>query len=446
MRLLGRSALVVGLGKSGVAAARLLAARGARVAVADEKGEGELADSLRQLEDVPQERHLGGVREEAFRGRDLVVVSPGVPLSTPAIAEARSRGAEVIGEVELAARFVEEPIVGVTGTNGKSTTTALTAHLLRAAGKKVFAGGNLGDALSNRVLLGGKLDATVCELSSYQLEGIASLRCAAAAALNVTPDHLDRYPSLEAYAAAKERIFANQKAGDSAVLNLADPRVAAMRTPAGVRRRGFDPRGRNAGAAGFVRAKAVLAVDGAEYHLRAPTLRGTHNAENALAALLLARHLGAPPPALQEGLDTYPGLPHRLEPVRTLDGVEWVNDSKGTNVDSVEKSLSAFDRGVLLIMGGRGKGAPYRPLRALFPDRVRALLTLGEDAPRIAQELGDLAPVVACGDLRTAVAEARKLARAGDTVLLSPACASYDQFRNFEDRGEQFKALVRGLS
>ena len=445
MRLAGRSALVVGLGKSGVAAARLLATRGARVAVADDKGEDALADSLRQLQGVPYEPCLGGLREEAFRGRDLLVVSPGVPLSTPAIAQARSRGAEVIGEVELAARFVEEPIVGVTGTNGKSTTTALTAHLLRTAGKKVFAGGNLGDALSNRVLAGGALDATVCELSSYQLEGIASLRCAAATALNVTPDHLDRYPSLEAYAAAKERIFENQKAGDAAVLNLADPRVAAMRTPKGVRRRGFDPRGQNAEAAGFVRAKSVLAVDGAEYELRAPTLRGAHNAENALAALLLARHLGAPPRALQQGLDTYPGLPHRLEPVRTLDGVEWVNDSKATNVDSVEKSLSAFDHGVLLLMGGRGKGAPYQPLRARFPDRVRALLTLGEDAPRIAAELGDLVPVVACGDLRTAVAQARKLARAGDTVLLSPACASYDQFRNFEDRGDQFKALVRGL-
>jgi len=446
MRLAGRRALVVGLGKSGVAAARLLATYGARVAVADDKGEGELGDSLRQLDGVPHEQQLGGLRQDAFRERDLVVVSPGVPLSAPPIAEARSRGVEVIGEVELAARFIEEPIAGITGTNGKSTTTALTAHLLRAAGKKVFAGGNLGDALSNRVLSGGKLDATVCELSSYQLEGIVSLRCAAAAALNVTPDHLDRYPSLEAYAAAKERIFANQKAGDAAVLNLADPRVAAMRTPEGVRRRGFDPRGRNAEAAGFLRAKSVLAVDGAEYDLRAPTLRGAHNAENALAALLLARHLGAPPWALQQGLDTYPGLPHRLEPVRTLDGVEWVNDSKGTNVDSVEKSLSAFDGGVLLIMGGRGKGAPYRPLRALFPGRVRALLTIGEDAPRIAEELGDLAPVTACGDLRTAVAQARKLARAGDAVLLSPACASYDQFRNFEDRGDQFKALVRALS
>ena len=264
--------------------------------------------------------------------------------------------------------------------------------------------------------------------------------------LNVTPDHLDRYPSLDAYAAAKERIFENQKPADDAVLNAADLRVAAMRTPTGVRRRVFDPRGESAGAAGYVRAKGALTVDGAEYVLRAATLRGAHNAENALAALLLALHLGAPAADLQRGLDTYPGLPHRLEPVRTLDGVEWVNDSKATNVDSVEKSLSAFDRRVLLIMGGRGKGAPYHPLRALFEGRVAALLTIGEDAPRIAQELGDLAPVSACGDLRTAIARARSMARSGDTVLLSPACASYDQFRNFEDRGEQFKALVRELS
>jgi len=446
MRLAGRKALVVGLGKSGVAAARLLASKGATVAVADEKPPHALADSLRQLAGISPEQHLSGFREEAFAGRDLVVVSPGVPLSTAVVAQARARGAEVIGEVELAARFVEEPIVGVTGTNGKSTTTALTAHLLRSAGKKVFAGGNLGDPLSNRVLQGEALDVTVCELSSYQLEGIASLRCAAAAVLNVTPDHLDRYPSLDEYAAAKERIFENQKPGDTAVLNLADARVAAMRTPPGVRRRGFDPRASNPSADGFVRGKSALTADGTEYQLRAPTLRGAHNAENALAALLLSRHLGAPAEALQRGLDTYPGLPHRLEPVRMLHGVEWVNDSKGTNVDSVEKSLSAFDRGVLLIMGGRGKGSPYRPLRALFPGRVRELLTIGEDAPRIAQELGDLVPVTACGELRTAVARARELARAGDTVLLSPACASYDQFKNFEDRGDQFKALVRGLS
>ena len=445
MRLAGRKALVVGIGKSGVAAARLLATHGAFVAVADDKDAGALADPLRRLQDVPHERYLGGLRDEAVRGRDLIVMSPGVPLSTAVVAAARARGVEVIGEIELASRFVDEPVLGVTGTNGKSTTTALTAHLLTSAGKKVFAGGNLGEPLSNRVLQGGKLDATVCELSSYQLESIESLRCASATVLNVTPDHLDRYPSLEAYAAAKERIFENQKAGDSAVLNLADARVAQMRTASGVCRRTFDPRGRNADAAGSVRAKGVLTVDGAEYDLRAKTLRGAHNAENALAALLLARHLDAPSWALQQGLDSYPGLPHRLEPVRTLLGVEWVNDSKATNVDSVEKSLSAFDQRVVLIMGGRGKGAPYRPLRALFPGRVGALLTIGEDAPRIAEELGDLAPVTSCGDLRKAVAQAQKLARAGDTVLLSPACASYDQFRNFEDRGDQFKALVRAL-
>ena len=446
MRLSGRKALVVGLGKSGVAAARLLATRGASVAVCDDKPADALRDSLRELEGVPHEEFLGGLREEAFRGRDLIVVSPGVPLSTPLIADARRRGTESIAEVELAARFIGEPVLGVTGTNGKSTTTALTAHLLRCAGKRVFAGGNLGDPLSNRVLIGAKLDATVCELSSYQLEGIVSLRCAGATVLNVTPDHLDRYPSLDAYAGAKARILENQKPGDAAVLNAADPRVAAMRTPAGVQRRTFDPRGPSADVAGYVRGKGALTVDGAEYVLRAPTLRGTHNAENALAALLLARHLGAAAADLQRGLDTYPGLPHRLEPVRTLDGVEWVNDSKATNVDSVEKSLSAFDRRVLLIMGGRGKGAPYRPLRPLFQRRVVALLTIGEDAARIAEELGDLAPVSACGDLRTAIARARSMARPGDTVLLSPACASYDQFRNFEDRGDQFKALVRELA
>jgi UDP-N-acetylmuramoylalanine--D-glutamate ligase len=446
MRVSGRSALVVGLGKSGVAAARLLADRGASVAVADDKDETAIAPALQELRSVAPATFLGGIREEAFRGRDLVVVSPGVPLANPSIAQARSRGVEVIAEVELACRFVQEPIAGVTGTNGKSTTTALAAHLLRTAGLRVFAGGNLGNALSNRVLDGAALDATVCELSSYQLEGTASMRCAAATVLNVTPDHLDRYSSLEAYAAAKERIFRNQRPGDLAALNLADARVAAMRTEPGVVRSGFDARARNGDAAAFASGRATLTVGGVEYVLRAKTLRGTHNMENAAAALLLARHFGANPAALQEGLDTYPGLPHRLEPVRTLDGVEWVNDSKATNVDSVEKSLSAFESGLILILGGRGKGAPYAPLRPLFAGRIKALLTIGEDAPRIEAELGTAANIIPCGDLARACAEARRLAKRGDVVLLSPACASYDQFRNFEDRGDQFKALVRGMA
>jgi UDP-N-acetylmuramoylalanine--D-glutamate ligase len=420
MNLSGRHALVVGLGKSGDAAARLLRSRGAQVVAADDK-------------ELPFEGELRRVVPESLRGIDLVVASPGVPLSLPIFTEARSRGIELIGEVELASRFISEPIFGITGTNGKSTTTALCGHLLSTAGLRVFTGGNLGDALSNRVLAGDRLDATVCELSSYQLESIVSLRCAAATVLNVTPDHLDRYPSLDAYAAAKQRIFENQRAGDTAAINQADARVRAMKTNAGVRRQLFD-------------AREPLRVEGTSLALRAPTLRGSHNRENAFAACLLARHLGVGFDALQKGLDSYPGLPHRLEPVRVLDGVEWINDSKATNVDSVEKSLSAFDHGVLIIMGGRGKGAPYAPLRELLRDRAKAILTIGEEAANLEAALSDVAKTISCRTLPAAVEKARALAKPGDTVLLSPACASYDQFQNFEDRGDQFKALVRGLA
>ncbi|MGE5048586.1 MAG: UDP-N-acetylmuramoyl-L-alanine--D-glutamate ligase [Deltaproteobacteria bacterium] len=423
MRLERRHALVVGLGKSGVAAAKLLLSRGAQVIAADD---GQVAVPEGVIE-------LRRVTPDALGGIDLVIASPGVPLSLPLFAEARARRIELCGEVELASRFIEEPIAGITGTNGKSTTTALTGHLLAEAGLRVFTGGNLGNALSNRVLEGGKLDATVCELSSYQLESIVTLRCAAATVLTVTPDHLDRYPDLDAYAAAKARIFENQRAGDTAAVNAADARVRAMKTNPGVRRVEFDPR-------------EPLCIEGTPLQLRAATLRGAHNRENAFAACLLARHFGVDTAALQRGLDTYPGLSHRVAPVRVLDGVEWINASKATNVDSVEKSLTAFPGNVHVIMGGRGKGAPYAPLRELMRGRVTTIFTIGEDATRIASELEGVTEIEACGVLATAVFRARERARCGDVVLLSPACASYDQFRNFEDRGDQFKALVRGLS
>jgi UDP-N-acetylmuramoylalanine--D-glutamate ligase len=414
MKLEGRTALVIGLGKSGRAAARLLAAKGARVFGADDK----LVEAAFEVRKV---------QPEALRGIDLIVASPGISPLLPLFVEARLKGVETIGEVELASRFIEEPIIGITGTNGKSTTTALCGHLLTTAGLRVFTGGNLGDALSNRVLDHGKLDATVCELSSYQLEGIKELRCARATVLNVTPDHLDRYKNLEEYAAAKERIFENQREGDRAVLNAADPRVAAMRTKPGVTRILINPRNDR-------------------LTLNAPTLRGAHNLENALAAVALVTHLGISAETLQRGLDTYPGLPHRLEPVRTLNGVEWINDSKATNVDSVEKSLTAFPGNVILILGGRGKGSPYAPLRPLIQERVKMILTIGEDAQNVADQLGDLKPLHACETLQNAVLKAQSLSKAGDVVLLSPACASYDQFSNFEERGEQFKQMAGRLS
>lgn len=417
MNLQGRTALVVGMGKSGQAAARLLRAKGAQVFGADDKLPGQRAVAAQSLE-----------------GIDLVVASPGIPLDKPIFVEARKRGVELLGEVELASRFIEEPVVGITGTNGKSTTTALCGHLLATAGLRVFTGGNLGNALSNRVLDHGRLDVTVCELSSYQLESIQSFRCAAATVLNVTPDHLDRYASLDDYAKAKARIFENQRQGDQAVLNAADARVREMKTNPGVERVLIDPRAQSRGPAA------------AGLTLRAPTLRGAHNLENALAAAALVEHFGVKGDVLQRGLDTYPGLPHRLEPVRTLNGVEWINDSKATNVDSVEKSLTAFPGNVLLILGGRGKGAPYAPLRPLVKERVKAILTIGEDAAKVAEELGDLKPLHACENLPNAVRKASDLAHAGDVVLLSPACASYDQFNNFEERGETFKELVRRLS
>jgi UDP-N-acetylmuramoylalanine--D-glutamate ligase len=356
----------------------------------------------------------------------------------------------------LASRFLEgTPLVGITGTNGKSTTTALAAALLRED-RRVFAGGNLGTPLSEQVLAGRPVDVAVVELSSFQLEGIERLRPRVAALLNVTPDHLDRYRDVEDYALAKARLFRNQQPEDFAVVNANDARAVAF---AGSSRGrlftfGFGPavpsgvRDASAGGPASAEDPVVFTPEGGSpehYRVRSRALRGRHNRENAMAAIACARLLGAPGPAVQRGLDEFPGLPHRLELVAERRGVEWVNDSKATNVDSTLVGLAAFPAGrasVVLLMGGRGKRAPYAPLRDLFPGRVKALLTLGEDAPAIERELGGLCPVEGCGDLASAVRRAGEIAGPGDAVLLSPACASYDQFKNYEERGEAFRRLV----
>jgi UDP-N-acetylmuramoylalanine--D-glutamate ligase len=451
-----RKVTVIGLARSGVAAARLCAREGARVTVTDRSPEAELAEPLGALAGLPIRRVLGGHDEGDFAGADLVVVSPGVPMSIPPIQAARRAGVPVWGEVELAWRFLGEvPVVAITGTNGKSTTTALAGALF-AEDRPTFTGGNLGTPLSEQVLSGRPVDVVVAELSSFQIEGIDRFRARVAAVLNVTPDHLDRYDGVSDYAAAKARLFARQQPRDFAIANARDAQTVSMASTSRgeLLTFGFGPAAPRA-------ARATAAEGGAElwiqrtpsesperYLLRNRALRGDHNVENALAALLCARLLGVSGDAAQRGLDRFPGLPHRLQLVRERSGVEWVNDSKATNVDSTTVALAAFPKGrarVIVLMGGLGKGAPYTPLRELFPGRVKALLTLGEDAPAIERDLGDLGPTESCGDMARAVARAAALAEPGDVVLLSPACASYDQFDHYEQRGDVFRQLAEAL-
>lgn len=447
--LRGKRVLVLGLGKSGAAAAKLCAREGALVTGTDLRSAAELGAVAGELAALGVKLALGAHRVDDFTSADLVVKSPGVKPSLPELVAARMAGVPMIGEVELCTPWLARPIIGITGTNGKSTTTALTGHLLEAAGLPVFVGGNLGTPVAEQVLSGTKVAATVLELSSYQLDDLDSFRCDVAAVLNVAPDHLERYGSMENYAGSKARLLELVDPNGVVVLNADNAWTAKMRSRVGCRVARFGHGSDEALALAeqgglLTRRGPGGAVE--HYTVASRALRGAHNLENAMAAIEAARFAGAPPEAVQRGLDTYPGLPHRIEFVRALDGVEWVNDSKATNVDSVEKSLQAFPGPLHLIMGGKGKGTPYEPLRPLFANRVVRLYVIGEDAPQIERELGDLAPVERPGDLATAVLLARGFARPGETVLLSPACASFDQFRHFEHRGEEFRRAVMSLS
>ncbi|HET9038423.1 MAG TPA: UDP-N-acetylmuramoyl-L-alanine--D-glutamate ligase [Myxococcaceae bacterium] len=454
MDLGGRTVAVLGAGKSGIAASELLLSRGARVALWDERPADQLGAEALAARGVTL--RAGAPLGPADLGRpDLLVVSPGVPLRLPSIVRAREGGVPTWGEVELATRFLPPGalVLGVTGTNGKSTTTALLGALCRVGGLDPFVGGNLGTPLS-RAVLEPPRRTYVLELSSFQLEGMETVRVHGAAVLNLTPDHLDRYDGLEGYAAAKARIFRNQEPGDVAVVNADDRWTLGMVEGARAARFGFTLRSGSASPPGLtglaepVEGGFQLDFAGLRFRLANRALRGGHNLANAMAATLLAFHAGVRADALQAGLDGFPGLPHRLEAIRTLDGVEWINDSKATNVDAVLTALAAFPAGqrLWLIAGGKGKGAPYRPLVEAAVGKVAGVLTVGQDAPLLDAEFSPVLPVHPCETLDRAVARARVLARPGDVVLLSPACASYDQFRNFEHRGDTFRALVEALT
>lgn len=458
--------LVYGLGISGRAAARLLLGRGVAVAAVDDRpgvDPGDLAVAPR-FELLAAEGLAGAGSDAAWAGIDGVVISPGVPPDRPVLAAARRRGLPVVAEVELAFPLLNGPVVAITGTNGKSTTTALTGALLAAAGHAVEVCGNIGEPLAARVD-GPPGRIFVVELSSFQIDGLDTFHPRAAAFLNLTEDHLDRYRDLAAYAASKRRLFRRQGAGDLAVLNADDPITrtslasadraagaaagAPMPRCAAIRRRLFSRRGVVEDGCYLAAGGAVVEVAPGQperelFAAAAVPLAGVQNLENAMAAALLARGMGASAEAVRQGLAGFAGLPHRMQRVAERHGVAWYDDSKGTNPAATIKSLEGFADGTVhLILGGRNKGADFAPLAPVVRAKARRVYLIGEAAAEIGRALAGAAPAAPCGTLERAVRAAARHARSGEAVVLSPACASFDQFRNFAHRGEVFQQQVR---
>ncbi|HEX2833296.1 MAG TPA: UDP-N-acetylmuramoyl-L-alanine--D-glutamate ligase [Thermoanaerobaculia bacterium] len=433
--------LVIGAAKSGVASANFLAARNHSVVLTDR----EAAPSLPYDLDDRVVRAFGVHSLELLDGVSEIVISPGVPLSGPLLTEAASRGISIIGEIELAYRHLKGTVIAITGTNGKSTTTALIGEILKVAGRNPIVAGNIGEPLIAALDLEQRRNY-VLELSSFQLETIDTFHANVALLLNITPDHLDRYPNFDAYAAAKYRIFRNQSSSDTAIVNANERRSAPRDSQARVWR--FSGANEVEEGAWFDGNDLILRLDGHERRIPRTSLRieGLANVENALAAWLAARAAGVDDVDVQIAFGTFAGLPHRMLLVRELDGVKWINDSKGTNVDASLKALGGFDpSSVILILGGKDKAGEFEKMRELVASKARVVLTIGAAATRIAEALEGAAEIVPAGDLNRAVQWARAHAKSGETVLLSPACASFDQFRNFEHRGQVFEELVRAL-
>ncbi len=448
-QLSGLRVLVVGLGRSGLAAARLAAARGAHVLVADRKPRSEMSNGIAQALALGATVHCGGHPQELAGETDLVILSPGVPASLPIVLAARARGVPVWSEVELAWRFCRGRVVGITGSNGKSTTTSMAGTILRTAGIPGGTGGNLGTPFADLLSLDGPTAVHAVELSSFQLETVDRFQAAVAAILNLSPDHLDRYPSYDAYAAAKARIFETQGPRDASILNADDP--DEMRFSGAVRGElfRFSTRGETTLGA-FVRAgRIVVRLPEEEDELmdaREIPVPGEHNLANALVAALACRLVGCAPEAIADGLRAYRALPHRLQYVGTLDGVAFYDDSKATNLDAAVRALRSFPAGrVHVILGGRDKGADWSALFPVIREQARRALLVGEAAAAIRKGVEGAVPLEDCGTIRTAVRVGFDGAAPGDVVLLAPGCASFDQYGNFEERGRDFRGAVEAL-
>jgi UDP-N-acetylmuramoylalanine--D-glutamate ligase len=448
MDLKDKKVLVVGLARTGAAAVRFLAKRGARVRASEARPAAEMAGVLETLRGLDLELELGGHSEPFFSGADLIVASPGVPFDLPPLAGARRKGIPVLSEIELAFRFLRRPLIAITGTNGKTTTTTLVGDMLKAGGRKVFLGGNIGSPLIAYAEGAQDDDWIVAEISSFQLEGVCEFRPKISALLNLTEDHLDRYETFGDYAAAKERIFAKQKKEDYALLNADDPLVFGYAPRLEPRVLLFSAR-RPVPFGSFLAPEGIVfqGLNGTRetFALERLRIRGAHNLENLMAAIAVAKMCGCPREALQRVLEEFPGIEHRLEWVRRLDGVDYFNDSKGTNVGSVVKSLQSFKEPVVLIAGGKDKGGDYGPLRDPIARGVKGMALIGEAKNRMFSALGGLTETARLGDLEEAVCWARSRALPGDVVLLSPACSSYDMFTDYRERGRRFKEIVLAL-
>lgn len=455
MKLAGKKIVVVGLGKTGIAVARFLKKREAAVVVTDMAAENKLASQVHTIQAMGIPMDLGGHRMETFKAADLIVLSPGVSHTIEPVVRARDRGIPVIGEIELASRFIRQPIVAVTGTNGKTTTTELLGDMLARSGFEVFVGGNIGNPLIDYVDGTQQADVIVAEISSFQLDTIESFRAQIGVLLNITTDHLDRYPNFAAYAAAKIRLFGNQQAGDVAVLNGADPLIRSLTGKIKARKLIYpNPAPDEEGAilneqhialrsdelAGKAGGRNLISIDIANIKLR-----GRHNLENACAAGLAALAFGARPQAIQDTLDHFKGSAHRLEYIDVINGVEFFNDSKATNVDAVMRAVECFKAPVVLIMGGLDKGGNFRELREAVSRHARKLIVMGRAADLIRKALEDIAATSAADSMADAVNQAYEAGNPGDVVLFSPGCASFDMYENYAQRGDDFRRAVEKL-
>ena len=463
MELANKTVIVVGLGVTGIAVARFLKKRGAVVIATDQATEGTLGARAQKIQEMGIAMELGGHRSQTFAKADLIVMSPGVPHTIKPVMRAKENGIPVIGEIELASRFIEEPILAVTGTNGKTTTSEILGSMLMHSGFNVFVGGNIGNPLIGYVDREQKADFIVAEISSFQLDTIDTFRPKIGVLLNITVDHLDRYQNFDAYAASKIRIFKNQQPGDIAVLNGSDPVVRSLSEPLDSTKLYYPSlAGQEEGAVNngtrirfrFRESKKgddkrplahLASCNRQSLNVSKVKLIGRHNLENAAAAALAALAAGASPETVQVALNRFQGAAHRLEHIDTIHGVDFFNDSKATNVDAVIRAVESFNKPVVLIMGGLDKGGNFKGLRKVLARHAKKLIVMGKAATLIQSALEDTVPTKSAVSMADAVKQAYRVVSPDNVVLLSPGCASFDMYDNYAQRGEDFRKVVENF-